>query len=67
MVYYEVMKHASNCDKIDLPFDRRYFEKGVNKGTRSGSGEGSQYLLHGDSNEIPQEMAESFQKQPKQK
>ena len=67
MVYYEIMKHASNCDKIDLPFDRRYFKKGVNKGTGSGSGEGSQYLLHGDSNEIPQEMAESFQKQPKQK
>ena len=64
MVYYEVMKHASNCDKIDLSFDQ-YFEKGVNKGTRYGSGEDSQYLLQGDSNEIPYEMAESFRKQPK--
>ena len=59
LVYYEVMKHACNYDRIDLVFDR-YFEKSLKEGTRSGRGEGSQYLFEGDSTEIPYKMADSF-------
>ena len=66
LVYYEVMKHAWNYDRIDLVFDR-YFEKSIKEGTRSGRGEGSQHLFEGSSTEIPYKMAESFlKKQPKQ-
>ena len=61
LIYYEVMKHASKYDMIDLVFDR-YFEKSLKEGTRSGRGEGSQYLFEGDSTEIPYKMAESFLK-----
>ena len=61
LVYYEVMKNASNYDKIDLVFNI-YFEKSLNEGARSGSGEGSQNLFKGDSTEIPYKMAESFLK-----
>ena len=48
LVYYEVMKHETNYDRIDLAFDR-YFEKSLKEGTRSLREEGSQYLLEGDS------------------
>ena len=61
LIYYEVMRHASNCDRIDLVFNQ-YFEKNLKKGTRSGRKEGSQYLFEGDSTEIPYKMAESFLK-----
>ena len=61
LVYDEVMKYASNYDRIDLVFDR-YFEKSVKEGTRSGRGEGSQYLFEGDSTGIPPKIAESFLK-----
>ena len=61
LVYYEVMKHASNYDRTDLVFDR-YFEKSVKEGTRSGRGESSQYLFEGDSTGIPPKIAESFLK-----
>ena len=61
LVYHEVMKKASNCDRIDLVFDQ-YLMKIVKEGTRSGRGEGSQYLFEGDSTEIPYKMAESFLK-----
>ena len=61
LVYDEVMKYASNYDRIDLVFDR-YFEKSVKEGTRSGRGEGSQYLFEGDSTRIPPKIAESFLK-----
>ena len=53
------MKHLSKYDKIDLFFDQ-YFEKSLKERTRSGRGEGSQYLLEGDSTEIPHKMVESF-------
>ena len=46
LVYYEVMKLASNYDRADLIFDQ-YFKKSLKEGTRSGRGEGSQYLLKG--------------------
>ena len=59
LIYYEVMKHASNYDRIDLVFDR-YFEKSLKEGTRTGRGEGSHYLFEGDSTEIPFKMADSF-------
>ena len=52
LVYYEVMKHASNYDRIDLVLDR-CFEKSLKEETISGRGEGSQYLLEEDSSEIP--------------
>ena len=55
------MKHLSKYDKIDLFFDQ-YFEKSLKERTRSSRGEGSQYLLEGDSTEIPYKMAESFLK-----
>ena len=61
LVFYEVMKHASNYDRIDLIFDQ-YFEKSLKEGTRSGRGESSWYLFEGDSTEIPYKMAESFLK-----
>ena len=61
LIYYEVMRHASNYDRIDLVFNQ-YFEKNLKKGTRSGREEGSQYLFEGDSTEIPYKMAESFLK-----
>ena len=61
LVHYEVMKHAPNYDRIDLVFDS-YFEKSLKKGTRSGRGEGSQYVFEGDSSEISYKMAESFLK-----
>ena len=38
LVYYEFMKHALNYDRMDLVFE----------GTRSGMGEGSQYLFERD-------------------
>ena len=44
LVYDEVMKHALNYDRIDLVFDQ-YFKKSLKEGTRSGRGEGSQYLF----------------------
>ena len=56
------MKHASNYDRINLIFDP-YFEKSLKEGTRSGRGEGSHYLLHGDFTE----MAESFLKNSQNK
>ena len=34
LVYYEVIKNASNYDKIDLVFNI-YFEKSLNEGARS--------------------------------
>ena len=46
LVYYEVMRLASNYDRTDLVFDQ-YFKKSLKEGTRSGRGEGSQYLLKG--------------------
>ena len=55
------LKQASNYDRIDLVFDQ-YFEKSLKEGTRTGRGEGSQYLFEGDSTEIPYKMAESFLK-----
>lgn len=55
------MKHASNYHRIDLVFDR-YFENSLKDGTRSGRGEGSQYLFEGDTSEIPYKMAEGFLK-----
>ena len=61
LVYYEVMKLASNYDRIDMVFDR-YFERSLKQGTRAGRGQGSQYLFEGDSTEIPFNMADSFLK-----
>ena len=51
LVYCEVTNHASNYDRIYLVFVR-FFEKSLKEGTRSGEGEGSQYLFEGDSTEI---------------
>ena len=44
-----------------MAFDQ-YFQKSLKEGTRSGRGEGSQYLFEGDSTEIFYKMAESFLK-----
>ena len=61
LVYYEVMKHASNYDRIDLVFDR-YSRKVSRKRQGLGRGDGLQYLFEGDSTEISYKMAESFLK-----
>ena len=61
LIYYEVMRLASNYDRIDLVFDR-YFERSLKEGTRTGRGEGSNYLFEGDSTEIPFKMADCFLK-----
>ena len=55
-----MLEFEDRFDRIDLLFDR-YFEKSLKKGTRSDRGEGSQYLLQGNSTE----MAESFLKTAK--
>ena len=55
------MKRLPKYDKIDLFFDQ-CFEKSLKERTRSSRGEGSQYLLEGDSIEIPYKMVESFLK-----
>ena len=44
LVYYEFMKHTLNYDRIDLVFDQ-YLKKCLKEETRSGRGEGSQYLF----------------------
>ena len=61
LVYYEVVKHALNYDRIDLVFDQ-YFKKNLKVETRSGKGEGSQYLFQGYSTDIFYKMAVSFLK-----
>ena len=53
------MKHASNYSRINFVSDQ-FFEKSLKERTRSGRGEGSQYLFEGDSTEIPYKMAGSF-------
>ena len=55
------MKHASNYGSIGLVFDQ-YFKNILKEGTRSGWGEGSQYLFEGDSTEISYKMANDFLK-----
>ena len=66
LVYHEVMKNASNYDKIDLVFNI-YSEKSLKERARSGSGEGSQNLFKRDSTEIPYKMAKSFLKNSQNK
>ena len=44
-----------------MGFDR-YFEKGLQEGTKPGRGEDLQHLFEGDSTEIRYKMAESFLK-----
>ena len=46
---------------MDFVFDQ-FFGKNVKEGTRSGRGEGSQYLFEGGFTEIPYKMAEIFLK-----
>ena len=60
------MKHGANFKRIDLVFGR-YFERSFKEGIRSRRGEGSQYLLEGDSTELPFKMAESFLSNSKNK
>ena len=44
LVFYEVIKHASNYDMVNLAFDQ-YFKKSLKEGKRSSRGEVSQYLF----------------------
>ena len=66
MIFYEVMELSSNYNRVDLVFDR-YFEKSLKEGTRSGRGQGSQFLFEGDATEIPNLMGESFLKNDRNK
>ena len=59
LVYYEVMRYASDCDRIDLVFDQ-YFQKSLKEERRPVRGQGLQYLFERDSTEFPYKMAESF-------
>ena len=59
LIYYEVMRHATNYERIDLVFDR-YFEMSLKEGTRLGRGDGSKYSFEGDSTELPFKMVENF-------
>ena len=58
-IYYEVMKHAANYERVDLVFDR-YFEGSLKEGTRMGRGQAPVYLFEGDFTELPFKMAEHF-------
>ena len=60
------MKYGTNYDRIDLVFDR-YSKKSLKEGTRSGRGEGSQYLFEGDSTEVPFKITDSFLKSSENK
>ena len=47
LVYYEVMKLASNYDRIGLVFDRYLTEKSLKEGTRFSRGESHSTYLKG--------------------